>query len=238
MNETKTIAEVAQKVLRSIGRPAPIDEIYAEIERRQLYQFNTPTPEHVLRTTIRRHTGNVERVDTSEVVLFEIVGDEIYALTGATRTKKAGMGMKRIQRATDKEEIIKSLMSEQVGVFKEIWKLLLFAAQVGMRNGRREPLKSVDMGKGIDQGTFGNCPAWPGVLYLMSLVESGSSESLSGSSEAEDDRISIFQDYANGGLSILKEFFSSRQLDLDGLLAFIETQKDEANGRPNLELTI
>lgn len=36
MNETKSIAEAAQKVLRTIGRPAPIDEIYAEILRRQL----------------------------------------------------------------------------------------------------------------------------------------------------------------------------------------------------------
>jgi len=238
MNETKTIAEVAQKVLRTIGRPAPIDEIYAEILRRQLYQFNTPTPEHVLRTTIRRHTGNVERVDTSAVVLFEMVDDEVYALAGGTRAKKTGMGMKRIQRANDKEEIIKALMSEQVGVFKEIWKLLLFAAQVGMRNGRREPLKSVDTGKGIDQGTFGNCPAWPGVLYLISLVESGSSECLSGSSEAEDDRTSVFQEYANGGLSVLKEFFYNRPLDLDGLLSFISSQREESLRNPDLELTI
>lgn len=167
-----------------------------------------------------------------------MVDDEIYALAGGTRAKKTGMGMRRIQRATDKEEIIKSLMSEQVGVFKEIWKLLLFAAQVGMRNGRREPLKSVDTGKGIDQGTFGNCPAWPGVLYLMTLVESGRSESLCGSSEAEDDRTSVFQEYANGGLSVLKEFFSGRPLDLDSLLAFIDTQREEITGRPDLDLLI
>lgn len=146
--------------------------------------------------------------------------------------------MKRIQRATDKEEIIKSLMAEQVGVFKEIWKLLLFAAQVGMRNGKREPLKSIDAGKGIDQSTFGNCAAWPGVLYMMALAVTGTSECLSGSSEAEDDRASVFQEYANGGLGIMKEFFSGRPLDLDGFLAFIDTQRDEGVKRPDLELTI
>ena len=146
--------------------------------------------------------------------------------------------MKRIQRAIDKEEIIKSLMSDQVGIFKEIWKLLLFAAQVGFKNNHRISLVSTDPGKGIDQNTFGNCPAWPGVLYLMSLAETQKSSCLSGSTDAEDERVLIFQEYANGGLELLEDFFSGRAMDLDGLLAFIETQRDESIGRLDLELTI
>ena len=146
--------------------------------------------------------------------------------------------MKRIQRASDKEEIIKALMSDQVGVFKEIWKLLLFAAQVGVKNNSRTPLKAVDPGKGIDQTTFGNCPAWPGVLYLMALAETQKSESLSGSQDAEDERVAVFQEYANGGLAILQDFFAGRPIDLDGLLAFIETQKEESAGRLDLDIMI
>lgn len=146
--------------------------------------------------------------------------------------------MKRIQRASDKEEIIKSLMSDQIGVFKEIWKLLLFAAQVGMKNNARTPIKAADPGKGIDQSTFGNCPAWPGVLYLMALAETQKSEILSGSQEAEDERVILFQEYANGGLAILNNFFTGRAIDLDGLLAFIETQREDSVGRLDLDLTI
>ena len=56
--------------------------------------------------------------------------------------------------------------------------------------------------------------------------------------DAEDGRVSAFEEYANGGLSILKDFFSDRPLDLDGLLAFIESQRGECAGRPDLELTI
>jgi dnd system-associated protein 4 len=241
MNKDITIAEAAQEALQSLDRPASIEEIYTEILRLQLYQFNTPTPEHVLRTTIRRHTGNVDRIDSLEMVLFEMPELEIYTLASTTKrtgTKKAGKGMKRIHRASDKEEIIKSLMSDQLGVFREIWKLLLFASQVGMKNGKREPLKLVDTGKGIDQSTFGNCPSWPGLLYLIALAESGRSDCLCGSSEAEEERISVFQEYTNGGLSILKDFFADRPLDLDGLLAFIESQHEEPAGRPDLELTI
>ncbi|MHB8090532.1 MAG: DNA phosphorothioation-associated protein 4 [Syntrophales bacterium] len=146
--------------------------------------------------------------------------------------------MKRIQRASDKEEIIKSLMSDNVGIFKEIWKLLLFAAQIGMRNNASAKLTATDAGKGIDQSTFGNCPAWPGVLYLMTLAETQNATCLSGSSDAEDERISVFQEYANGGLAILQDFFSGRPIDLDGLLALIETQREETAGRLDLELTI
>jgi dnd system-associated protein 4 len=241
MNQRNNIAEVARKVLRSIGRAATIEEIYAEILEQGLYQFNTPTPERVLRTTIRRHTKNVERSDAREEILFDMVGEEIYTLTENEDTsgkKPATPGMKRIQRASDKEEIIKDLMSEQVGVFKEIWRLLLFAAQVGFKNGRREPLKSADTGKGIDQSTFGNSPAWPGVLYLMALAETGGADCLSGTAESGDERVMAFQEYANGGLTILNEFFANRPLDLDGLLAFVESQCEEVVKSPDLELTI
>lgn len=146
--------------------------------------------------------------------------------------------MKRIQRASDKEEIIKSLMSDQLGVFKEIWKLLLFASQLGVKNARRETLNAVDSGKGIDQSTFGNCPSWPGILYLITICESDSPDCLSGSSDAEDKRISVFQEYVNGGLGMLKEFFADRPVDLDGLLAFIESQRGESAGPPDLDIMI
>lgn len=244
MNADTTILEAAQRALRLIGRPAPVEDIYHVILENDFYTFNTPTPEHVLRTTIRRHTKGVERVDSSDVVLFEIEGEENYKMLGTpnmskpVQKKPTAAGMKRVHRASDKEEIIKALTSEQVGVFREIWKLMLFAAQVGVANRRRDPLITVDTGKGIDQGTFGNCPSWPGVAYLMSLVETEKSESLSGTSDAEDNRIIIFQEYANGGLGILQEFFKERPIDLDGLLTFIDSQSQKATEKPDLDLTI
>ena len=240
MNDNITIAEAALKVLITLGKAASVDEIYSEILKQNLYQFNTPVPEHVLRTAIRRHTKGVERIDATEVLLFELVGDDMYnKVTNIEKEKKqSASGMKRIQRASDKDEITKSLMTDQVGVFKEIWRLLLFAAQIGYKNNSRKPLNAVDPGKGIDQSTFGNCPAWPGVLYLMALAESESSDSLSGTADAENTRIEVFQEYANGGLLLLKDFFSNRTVDLNGLLAFIDTQKEEFAGSPNLEILI
>jgi len=236
-----TITDAAIRALKLLGGPSTIDDIYEKIITEGLYEFNTPTPEHVLRTTIRRHTGNVERADSSNPVLFDMLEDEIYGLTNMTiqTSKKTPVsGIKRIHRASDKEDFIRAITSDQVGVFKEIWKLLLFAAQIGMSNNRRESLINIESGKGIDQSTFGNCPSWPGIVYLLSLVETEQSELLSGTQEAEDSRITIFQEYANGGLSVMLDFFKDRPLDLDGILAFIESQTIKAAAIPDLELSI
>ena len=111
--------------------------------------------------------------------------------------------MRRILRATDKEPVIQALTSGETGLFKEIWKLLLFAAMVGYHDGTREPLKKSDSGKAIDSQVFGNCPAWPGILYLMGLVETQDTRSLYADDKNENDLIKRFEEYANRGLTIL-----------------------------------
>jgi len=158
--------------------------------------------------------------------------------SAARRTQS--VGMKRVLRASDKEELIEELMSSRIGIFREIWRLLLFSAQVGLKEKRREPLKSVDTGKGIDQATFGNSASWPGILYLMSLAESGDSEVLSSSPQGEEQRVLLFQEYANGGLSVIKELFKDRTVDLDGVLSFIDTHQARTAEleAPDLDLSI
>jgi len=242
MTESVLIREAAANALRMLGRPATVDEIYAEISRAHSFEFHTPTPEHVLRTTIRRHTGNVEHSDSSALIFFTMVEHEVYTLSTPTDSKAQksakAVGFKRIHRATDKEEIIRLLTSEQVSVFKEIWRLLMFAAQVGYANGRRHPLSSVDSGKGIDQIAFGNNPAWPGVMYLMALANTGTADILGGSTESEEQRITVFQEYANGGLDLLQEHFASRTPSLEAFVEFIDIQRIRPQEAPDLDLSI
>lgn len=242
MTDTLPIRNAAEIALRNLGRAATIPEIYAEIVSKGLFVFDTPTPEHVLRTTIRRHTSNVERVDSSSLILFSMVDDEVYALNTDQNSRQTRVnmvtGIKRVHRANDKEEIIKLMTSDQLGVFKEIWRLLMFAAQIGYHNKRREPLRAADTGKGIDQSTFGNSPAWPGVVFLITLADAGVAEVLGGTPENEETRLTAFQEYANGGLAVLQEFFSSRPANLDGLIDFIDIQRMAPCVPPDLELSI
>lgn len=243
MTPNKTIADAAEKALRNLSRPSTAEEIHAEILRLDLYKFNTPTPVHVVETELKRYAVESPRNDSRDQPRFRMNPDKTYAMAKDVQTpakKNQSMGMKRIMRASDKEELIEELMSSRVGVFREIWRLLLFAAQVGLKSGKREPLKAVEAGKGIDQGTFGNSTSWPGILYLMSLSDTEDSEILSGTPEGEDQRILLFQEYANGGLSVMKEFFQDRSVDLDGVLSFIEMHqaKNTALEAPDLDLSI
>ena len=239
-----TIWEAAATALKALGGRGTLEEIYRHIVANELYEFGTRDPNdapHVLDTELKRKCRNSGRNDRTVKDHFELTSDGAYLLKSnepSTMTEKKSPGTKRIHRARDKEDIINALMSERVGVFKEIWRLLLFAAQIGIKNAKRLPLASVDSGKGIDQSTFGNCPSWPGVCHLISLVEQDSSDVLSGSAEAEDLRLTIFQEYANGGLDILKEHFQESPVSLDSVLSFLEVHARTAEPQVDLDLVI
>ena len=244
MTRILSIADAAAQALRSLSRASTADEVHAEILRLDLYQFNTPTPVHVLETELKRYAIESPRSDSRDQPRFRINPDKTYSMAKDVLTsvnRNQTLGMRRIMRAADKGELIEELMSSRVGIFREIWRLLLFAAQIGWKSGKSEPLKTIDTGKGIDQATFGNSSSWPGILYLMGLAESGDSQILEGRSESEDQKIQLFQEYANGGLELLREFFEGRSIDLDGVLAFIESHQSSARiaiGPADLDLTI
>ena len=132
------------------------------------------------------------------------------------QTQRRAQG-RRIQRATDKEDVIKAFTQSPQAPFKEIWRLMVFAALLGYKEDRKERLKEIDTGKGIDERYFANSTAWPGLLYLIALVEAGKPTVLSGESEQEEYRIATFEQYANGGLSILKEQLEPSGYSLDSL---------------------
>lgn len=244
-SESQTIVACAVDALRKLGRPATIDDIYDHIVTHGLYSFNTDVPKHVLRTSIRRHTHGADRVDAASVVLFEET-NEVYQLLASSTKRKSQIGMKRIHRAKDKAEVIDALTTELEiqGVktpppFKEIWRLLMFCAALGFREGKREPLHSVDQGKGIDQSSFGNSPAWPGILYLMGLVETGGTQPLAATEDAEGFRIQLFEEYANAGLTILKEKCGHDEPDLRFIINFINDKMTRGvSGDPDLKIAI
>lgn len=233
------IKDAAGAALEVIGRPATVDEIYEAIISKEFYTFNTDVPQHVLRTTLKRHSAGSDRIDASDEILFMEVEPELFSrITQKPESRKMRTpGTKRIHRAKDKEAIISELTSADLGVFKENWRLLIFAATLGHKSNRREPLISIDQGKGIDQATFGNCPAWPGILYLLALNETQSEEVMKSSEEAEDLRIKIFEEYANGGLSLLSEHFSKSDFEIASLVNLVADSM-EASAAPKPDLSI
>lgn len=143
--------------------------------------------------------------------------------------------MRRIQRAIDKEAIVKALTDGEPPCFREIFRLLIFAAALGLKLKRREPLDKVDSGKSVPETYFTNSPVWPGLLYLMGIVETTSTGVLQSTEEAEDTLATIFEEYANGGLAFLKEESGESQFDVVSLIDVInELTAAPEERKPNL----
>lgn len=113
--------------------------------------------------------------------------------------------MRRIRRDQAHEAFVQELTSGDRPLFKDLWRILLFAAMLGQRATRRVPISEYDSGKAMPDAYFANSPAWPGVLYLLGLVETNSTNVLSSKQEDEDALLQIFEEYANGGLYLLRE---------------------------------
>ncbi len=129
--------------------------------------------------------------------------------------------MRRVQRASDKEDLVKTLTTGENAPFREIWRLLLFAAALGFHEGKRIPLGGVDAGKAMPQTYFSNNPAWPGLQYLLALVTVDDANVLAGSEEEDDRRLTIFEEYANGGLELMQGSLESSSYSLEALIGFV-----------------
>jgi dnd system-associated protein 4 len=133
--------------------------------------------------------------------------------------------MRRIQRDVCHEEFVKSLTASEGAIFKEIWRVLLFAAALGVKEGMRRPIEKVDSGKAMPESYFSS-PGWRGFLYLMGIAESGDSACLRGTEDAQDGLVTAFEEYANHGLHILADRMRFTSSPLDELITLLlETMK-------------
>lgn len=142
--------------------------------------------------------------------------------------------MRRIQRAQDKENLVKELTGGESPCFREIWRLLIFGASLGFKLGRREKLGETDSGKAIPESYFTNSTAWPGLLFLFGLVETNETNLLHSSDAAENELMTVFEEYANGGLSYLQERLGTKSANLLTLIDVITEVATTSAPKPNL----
>ena len=132
---------------------------------------------------------------------------------------------KRVRRGADKEALIERLTKKGEHGFGEIWKLMLFAACLGIHKKKKEPIKDYDSGKSIVFSYFGGNSSWPGILHLIGLVEENDPEILYTEQAKIDRRIELFEEYCNGGLSIMLQEMEPRDYSLDALLTLLPPHK-------------
>ena len=138
--------------------------------------------------------------------------------------------MRRIQRDVKHEEFIKSLTSGDNAIFRDIWRVLLFAAAYGVHLGERRQLQKVEGNKSMPE-TYIGTPAWRGILYLIGFVKSDSSDHLRKEEDQENALMTAFEEYANFGLEEMKlkiQSPTSALSDLIGLLLDVSPMRQVA----------
>lgn len=131
----------------------------------------------------------------------------------------------RLRRAKDKEEIFKKLVNEEDSPFLQFSHVFLMAACVGFMHKKREPLSSG--GEQIPLTVF-NDDADQAIMNAIAFAETSDLKILLSTEEQIDRKIEIIEEYANGGISILKEkILNAPGKNIDNVLTFISEYADK-----------
>jgi dnd system-associated protein 4 len=131
--------------------------------------------------------------------------------------------MRNVRRNLSHEVLVKLLAEKahpktQRSIFPTMRELQCFAAALGFQENRRKPLE----GKAaeIDGRIFENSELATDLVYLIALAGAGDVNILQ--PEREDEAVSVFEEFANGGLEILSEWLAANSGDIDGDQAVFE----------------
>jgi dnd system-associated protein 4 len=131
--------------------------------------------------------------------------------------------MPRVRRPADKDELLNRLTSrEENGPFTTYKDAMVFAAALGYANRRREPFSKSS--EPIDWSVFSGFGD-EALVNMLPIAEEERLELLA--PERFDERIRWFEEYANGGLSLLQQrLASSTQEPLDIILDLIQAGRE------------
>lgn len=117
------------------------------------------------------------------------------------------MAEKRIKIAKNKAKLVKDLKvsEDTTGPFQTYVDVMVFAAALGAKRKKRVPL--VEFARDLDpirRDYFDNnrCEL---LINLLAISETQDQKILADNEESDEQRIKIFEEYANGGLEILQD---------------------------------
>jgi dnd system-associated protein 4 len=126
------------------------------------------------------------------------------------------MAANRIKIAKDKADLVKALVASKdtTGPFKTYVEVMVFAAALGVKHKKRIPLREIakDLSP-LRQDYFTS--SFVLVINLFAITENKDINILGDEQMADNQRIHIFEEYANGGLEIL-------QSELRGAVDYLE----------------
>jgi dnd system-associated protein 4 len=125
--------------------------------------------------------------------------------------------MRSVKRSDKHEEMVRRLAEQphpaaNRSVFPTMRELMCFAATLGFEHDKRRPLEGKT--QEIDARIFQGNQQAVDLLYLLALAGTKDAEILR--EDREDDAVTVFEEYANGGFEVLRGWLSEKADDLNG----------------------
>ncbi|MBD1930203.1 DNA phosphorothioation-associated protein 4 [Trichocoleus sp. FACHB-90] len=148
----------------------------------------------------------------------------------------------RIRVAKDKADLVKALTSADgaTGPFQTYADAIVFAAALGAKHKKRVPLGEISKREPapIGQEHF-LIKGYDLLIKLLAMVETKEISILSSNNENfENQRLRIFEEYANGGLEILQNEFRGAVDYSERLLLILSSKRFKQEHQQEFDLSI
>lgn len=143
------------------------------------------------------------------------------------------MGANRVRVGKDKADLVKALTlgNDTTGPFQTYADAIAFAAALGAKRKKRVVLQEVSKKEpgAIAQEIFIS-RGYDRLIKLLAISETKDINIIApNDAEAEETRIAIFEEYANGGLEILQEELRGAVDYTERLLLMMISERDQKN---------
>ena len=138
------------------------------------------------------------------------------------------MGANRIRVAKDKADLVKALVDSDstTGPFQTYADVMVFAAALGAKRKKRSPLGTITKEPSPIALEVFVSRGYDLVFKLLAIAETKEAKILSVFDEtSEEQRAHIFEEYANGGLEILRDEFRGAVDYSERLLLILNSER-------------
>ena len=151
------------------------------------------------------------------------------------------MADSRIKVAKDKADLVKALTAsdDTTGPFQTYADVLVFAAALGAKRSKRSPLGEISKRDPapIHQETF-TTRGYELVIKLLAMAETQDKQILSvNDGDYDDERTHIFEEYANGGLEVLRSELRGAVDYTERILLILISERLNRNSEEEIDLS-
>ncbi len=136
------------------------------------------------------------------------------------------MSDRLIRIAKDKADLVINLVDEATSPFEYYADVMVFAASLGYRRKRSIPLEGVAKKPEPIRPDIFSRRGYNTAINLLGISHTKNQNILGSDEESNSDKVRIFEEYANGGLEIIKDRLRGSIDYLDTILLLLASERN------------